>query len=500
MFFIFLLFYIRKKRDGACQDAIMNAEVRKMDEFLRDIYMSVFKCWILNQQSDAYRTWIDPKDDTVIILETDYSHSEITFNPGNIIELNVQNTFNHRVEFYLHFQMKTLKHAKELFEEMIAVVKETVGKPVVNILLSCTGGMTTGFFAEKLNEASELLSLDYYFSATQYTNLFKNGDQYDVILLAPQISYTQAKVQEILKNQIVMTIPSKIFAKYDAGKMISLVNAALASDIHNITPSVQKLSLKTALHSKTKILSIAMIRNSRRIHLAYRLYDEKNHILLSREIIKYKMSLDDIYDIIDTVLKDYPDVGMTGLSMPGIMNDGKISLPSEGFAQTDVIRMLKSRYDMAFMLNNDVNCVAAGYYASQNQYDSLTFLFQPISAIAGAGHIYHGMLMTGRKNVAGEMQYLPIALSADRMVLNQTPEGTMELVAKMIVSIISVLGPEVIVLFCQLIPHITELREEIKKYIPEEYIPEIIKIESMDEYMLLGQMILCSLYLQEHHS
>lgn len=110
-----------------------------MDEFLRDIYMSVFKRWILNQQSDAYRTSIDPKDDTVIILETDYSHSEITFNPGNIIELNVQNTFNHRVEFYLHFQMKTLKHAKELFEEMIAVVKETVGKPVVNILLSCTG-------------------------------------------------------------------------------------------------------------------------------------------------------------------------------------------------------------------------------------------------------------------------------------------------------------------------------------------------------------------------
>ena len=52
--------------------------------------------------------------------------------------------------------MKTMKHAIELFHEMIESILQLVEKPKVRILLSCSGGLTTSYFASKLNEASEL--------------------------------------------------------------------------------------------------------------------------------------------------------------------------------------------------------------------------------------------------------------------------------------------------------------------------------------------------------
>ncbi|WRK53253.1 hypothetical protein SD457_24745 [Coprobacillaceae bacterium CR2/5/TPMF4] len=46
---------------------------------------------------------------------------------------------------------------------------------------------------------------------------------YDVILLAPQISYQHATVQEQFPNKIVLKIPTRVFAKYDTSKMLNLI-------------------------------------------------------------------------------------------------------------------------------------------------------------------------------------------------------------------------------------------------------------------------------------
>ena len=76
-----------------------------------------------------------------------------------------------------------------------------------------------------------------------------------------------------------------------------------------------------------------------------------------------------------------------------------------------------------------------------------------------------------------------------------TPEGALELVSKTIAALSSVIGPEAIILSCTLIPDVNELRKMIAQYIPEKYLPRIIKIENIQEYILIGQLILC---LQEY--
>ena len=118
-----------------------------MDNFLKDIYFVVFKQWILFHKNDYYKVYQHSQMENIIIIETDYGHGEITFNDFNVIELKVINKVTNTAIFYLHFQMQTLKHAVELFEEMIDTIQTLVVKPKIKDLLSCSSGFKTSYYA-----------------------------------------------------------------------------------------------------------------------------------------------------------------------------------------------------------------------------------------------------------------------------------------------------------------------------------------------------------------
>ena len=104
--------------------------------------------------------------------------------------------------------------------------------------------------------------------------------------------------------------------------------------------------------------------------------------------------------------------------------------------------------------------------------------------------------------MAGEVQFLPLNSESDSdnlaPSLRMTPEGTLSWAAQTIASIISILGPELILLSCRLIVQIDGLIKELEKYVPGKYIPEIIQIDSVKDYMLLGLMILCTEAIEEN--
>lgn len=64
--------------------------------------------------------------------------------------------------------------------------------------------------------------------------------------------------------------------------------------------------------------------------------------------------------------------------------------------------------------------------------------------------------------------------------------------SKTMASLISLLGPDMLLLYCRLIVETDELIKQIEKYVPKRYIPEIIRLDDVKDYMLLGQMILCT--------
>lgn len=465
-----------------------------MDDFLRDIHTMIFKEWLLLQKKDFYHLYLNEKDKDVIIIENEFCYSYITFNPQNIIELCVMNKLTDEMEFYLHFQFKTIKHAVSLFEEMISCIKKIVNKPKYKILLCCSGGMTTEFFAEKIRDAIHLLSLNIEVSAVGYQKLYQIGKNFDVILLAPQVSYIYLQAEKALKNQLVLKIPPQIFAKYNVGELINFINTSLENREKKQTNYVEPLAAMVKLNTYKNILAVSINTDRNNCHISYRLYNKDQSIALDSKIIKDRIKLQDIIDSIDTVLLQNKHIDVIGIAIPGVIVDGYLhSGIVADMVDQKMEDILRERYKKDVVIVNDVNAAAVGYYASQNEYQSLSMIYQPINRFAGAGIIINGQLIKGFGGLAGEVQLLPLKLSDDFLQLSNTPEGTLEIVVKQVLSIISIISPEEIIIYSDLIFDCQDVENEIKKSISRFHLkkyPHFIKIENLSEYILLGTMIL----------
>ena len=454
-----------------------------MDAFNVDINAVIFFEYLKSYQYPE-DTQVQAEDKSIYI-NNEYIKAFITFNSNNIFEYIIENSKTKENEFYLHFQFKTFDHALSLFNEMIQTIISLKYRPTLRILLSCTGGLTTSYFAGNLNEKAAEQNLDYTFDAIGFTYLDEVASDYDVILLAPQISYKHANIQGTYKNKIVINIPPKVFAKYDASKMISIIEETQTNFTKNKEQSVMFKGIEDA---NIEVLTFTIIRNSQRIHVTYRLFAKDSTVLEDEEIIKTTLSIQDIFDVVDLMLIKYPHIDVVVLAIPGIINDGKLMTSNiDGLEQnTNLHHLFKQRYTQKFCLINDVNSIAVGYHACQTKHHNISVIFQPVSTQAGVGHIINDQLNIGYKSVSGEMQFQPLNLSDSRLVLNKTVKGTIELLSQEVISIIASIAPEEIVVANALVQDKDLIIDKVKETIPEELLPKIKTIYYLEDYSLIG--------------
>ena len=476
--------------------------------------LEAFKRWILHQTSADYLMYLDDSDDAVIRIETDFCRGDVIFYPSSfsdpdsvkdIIQLSVVNSRTENHAFFLHFKYHSQQHARKMFSEMLDTIKELKDRPSANILLCCTSGMTTGYFAEKLNESAELLGLNYHFSAVSYNNLFKEGGKFDLILLAPQVSFNLERVQEILYNKTVLLIPPRVFAGYDVMQTFELVKPyfekgdlprAESIPVLNIHP----LPLKQELKISSRVLVISLLRWStdEDFWFASRIYNADGSVLMDDTVIKHSLSMDDIYNICDTAFALCPDIQVVGIALPGIIDHGRVTLPRLHLVDTDVLDNLKARYSKQFILTNDANTLAVGYYISQDKYVSPSVIFIPFpGSKGGVGSLFKGQLIRGNHKIAGESQYLPVFTDDSKLANWSTPEEAIEVAARITASVISILSPDVIILCCNLIPRMDDVIYALYRYLPAKYIPDILRLDNLREYSLLGELALCAEALQQ---
>ena len=423
-----------------------------MDEFLREIHISVLREWIWCRYQGSKQF---SRQDDNIIIDTQFGIGHINFYEDNIIELNVIDKQTGEMCFFIHFQINGLHHAIGLLKEMKECLETMSAHHTTKVLLSCTSGLTTGYFAQKLQEGASLLNKDLEFEAVAYSELFSVADKYDLILLAPQVSYMQSKVQEVLKNKTVLALSSVLFGKYDVANTLAFI-----------------------------ILDV-------KVRLVSRLYGHDDIILEDYETYKSNISFSDVSDMIDYILLKHPDIELISLSLPGVVYQGSVTLENYGLHHHNLMDYLSQKYTQKIVLSNDVNAIVMGFYASQDEYKSISFLLQTkIGGTGGVGHVHNGHLITGRHNVAGEIKYLPIAFSDNYEKIRKTPEGAIEWTAKYCVAITSMVAPEEIVIMNRLVTSVDDVKTEMKKFLPEDFIPDIIQIESLKEYMLIGSIIL----------
>lgn len=154
------------------------------------------------------------------------------FHEGGVLELSIEDRRTGETPFYLHFEVRDPKSAGENLQAFMDFFREE--KPVkerldvgaarngqgMRLLVSCTSGLTSSYFAYVMKDALEQAGIDITIDAASCVEIDQIQDGYDYILLTPQIAYKLPEYQEKYGNR-VMTVDSRAFASYDVNKVIN---------------------------------------------------------------------------------------------------------------------------------------------------------------------------------------------------------------------------------------------------------------------------------------
>lgn len=458
-----------------------------------------FKSWILDHQSEDYE--IVNENDHQIKLVTDYGDANINFIEidGNIIvEFNIISHKDNSVKFYLHFEPNDENHAKQLYDEMVETLIGLKDEKTLRVLLSCSAGLTTSMFAENLNSTADMLGLDYQFNAVSYLSIYEEVENYDVILIAPQIGYMLKRLQESLPDKLVLQIPTAIFASYDALSALKFVQ----DELHHFNESKNKKDKEECSHCteyEKRILSIALSMNKAQTRIYYRL-SEKCEVVDSNLIIKPSMNIYDLYDIIDTILLKHSYIDVIGIATPGIVQDNKLWKNPDDGKDINIKKDFEEKYGIDVFVYNNANAVAVGFALEHPEYKNIIFHSQPFGfGIGGQGIIVNGKILRGKNGIAGEIKHFikRMQLSDEIQKLAWTQQGTLEIVTKSLLPTIAAIGPEAVAIFSPMTPDMNEIKKTLLSFIPEDFLPEFYQIKEVSSYMLSGLTELCVDYLEK---
>ena len=123
-------------------------------------------------------------------------------------------------------------------------------------------------------------------AATSYQKIYNVAQNYDVILLAPQVSYVKLQVEKVFKNKLVLKIPTQIFASYNVGALITFVEESIKNKEKKYDSTVEPLASMMEIKTKKNILAVSINANGENSHISYRLYNNLQEIVLDSNIIK----------------------------------------------------------------------------------------------------------------------------------------------------------------------------------------------------------------------
>lgn len=192
-----------------------------MDVFYRTENIDVFKRWVYFQIKNDSRLTLETSDSQTYKIYYKKKMAIFVVWPIGIIEESVHE--EEKILFYLHYQFYNFCFAKDLFYRMINKLTEDIEIEIKHILLCCTGGMTTGFFAEKMNKYCELNQLPYQIDASAIYNLDNVFQDYELILIAPQLRYKVMELSQKYKPTIVKSIEPVAFATYDCQALLTQI-------------------------------------------------------------------------------------------------------------------------------------------------------------------------------------------------------------------------------------------------------------------------------------
>ncbi|MCF0259426.1 MAG: ROK family protein [Erysipelotrichaceae bacterium] len=457
-----------------------------------------FRAWIERQPvKDFKRSEIERQG---YAFTSRYGRCEIRFYDDEIVEMMIRTKTDSSIRYYLHFQLKHMEYAKTLYREMMEAFHDLKCHERVRVLLCCTSGATTGYFANLLNEASQAMGLEYSFEATSYYFLYDKAPAYDVILAAPQINYKFKNIVNSLPRKLILQMPTVIFAQNNAFEMLKILNEQMDEYRSRNASEEQEAASQNPDKSSMQnlIITVGATCGSEHFRSYGRVYDG-DKIISEDEQVKPKKFGANFMDIIDNLLSrihqqwDHqspePSVAMISLGLPGELNNGYWTLPGTDYFCENLKGMLEDHYGVPVELNNNANASALGYSMVHPEYHSVLFYSHPYrTENGGMGIVIGDSVLKGRSGRAGEAHYFnqEMKSSGTPKELCRTEVGCYELVTKELLPALSLLDPDVVAVRSPMTSDMEELKARMGSFIPHTTLPEFVYIPDMENYMLEG--------------
>ncbi len=464
-----------------------------------------FRSWILSRAMVLRHVVegcvVESPDDEHVRILTKKATANVNFyelNPGapEIVELNIMPADDpDNPTFFLHFEMDDLDHAKQLFDELTDTLSQLTAQKTTRILLSCTSGLTTSFFAKKLAEVAATLSLDYEFEAKPIVEALEVAGQYEAIMLAPQVHTSRDEMVERHPDLVVFEIPGAVFGSYDAGTALRMLLNAMSENALAARMEQADTRIVRKLDNDHRILVISAVYGVRDSLYSYRVYDH-GEVVLNGHVEKPSRSYCDVKDVLATVRLqgvDPSSLDAIGLALPGVVDGSTVHMVSIDMGMPDFARLSKA-LGVPIFVDNNANAATVGCYVSQDRFENIALHRQPTGyCVGGQGLIVDGRLVRGNHGLAGEHGYLvnKFGLSDEMHKKGWTTEGALDLVSTYLMCCICVAAPEAIYVAVDLLPDMEELSAELAKWLPEEAVPELVHVCDYHERVLVGEYALC---------
>lgn len=497
---------MKAKEEKTIQEKIQNQAEEFIPETLRkDKDDFDFRKWIRHQKHEGY-TFTEERDD-LFLLTTPYGKAEIQFYlEDDIAEISIIRNRDNELRYYLHFQVLDKKHAIGLYHEMEEILLSLKKEQTLHILLSCTSGATTGFLAEKLNQAAELMGIDYKFDATSYLLLYEKAQKADIILIAPQIRYLQKKLEIAIPNKPIIPIPTKMFTSNNVGELLDFIENTLqekqgqklqqeekeASSVEsNVTPSLEDYI----------VLQMMILFDYNQFKVRMRLRDH-GQLILDETSLHRKLTTAGLRGEIEYALRGVSHCDLVSIAMPGAVSEGKVEYgPYSKMHLEDkqFKHYIEETFNTNCLLVNGVNVATYGYYVLHPEKKNVMMLSQPFGTFGGGiGSVIEGEIVVGREGIAGESRYFieRMQFSGPLRQLAKTEQGQMEIVIANLLPAICLLGPELFLLRTPIVSNMTEVRNHLQMFLPQRLIPELVFIEDVSELVFAGLRQMAQNYLQ----
>jgi cellobiose-specific phosphotransferase system component IIB len=457
---------------------------------------SAYRDWMLSQRVE-YFTLLENEEGNIEVMSS-FLRGAVNFYDIDdvcVVEMRLERSIDGESAFFLHFELEDFAHAQRFFGEMAAVIKESRQPETRQVLLCCSCGLTTGFFAMKLDEAANDLGIGYEFSAKSVDEAMRVGSDYAAVLLAPQVGYQRKEVVAALPGTPVIELPGKIFGSYDALAALRLVIDALSGGHGaDVGTSVQ---LVRDFDKTKRVLALSFIHRVDEPTISYRVLDG-GEITVRGQLLQRSFSMREIEDLAATMLVEgyrMSDFDAVGIAIEDLEN-GAVAAPvsDDEAARQEMRESLERLWGVPVFFNYNATAAAVGCYMTQDEYENVAFHAQAVGVASGAeGYVVEGHPIIGRGGRSGHLGRIAegFELSMDLAEAAWRVAGVRELVSRFLANLACTIAPEVIYVWCDLLPDMDDLREELATMIPATAIPKLVDVSDYDECVLVGELALC---------